>query len=368
MKISTNAFREFKNLILSLRDKEAGLEGGILIDLKDSMAYLSSNGTWGKIPFFSEEEEGEEVVEDNLRFYVDSAKFINITELYDNIFYDSKKGSFYYGVDTYKLEQKKVEDDFISDYIDDVFNSNSYGEVFEVTPDFKEMMKKASNYLSKDNMNPPVFRTIFCNNNRLFALSDNQLFEWKTEQSPEIQISYTVFSIINSLGSDVVVSASDNSVKVSKGTIEVITPSQKSLDAPPIDSKEFVSKYDHDTYFVIPKDVASNVFEFLSIYYKDSVTQNSAIKLYIGEEGNLIVDSTTQKDSIIRSIPVSDTNIEEMSFFVDALKLKKALSVTDSPFIKIKWSEDSYSLDIVGIDSDNIEEEYHVVFSYMKEE
>jgi len=359
MIIKTKVFNENAKLINHLWNKSEGVYGGIYFDFSNKMAYLNigtnKNDVKGKARF-SFEFSGDSPK----NFFVESSKFLSLASLYDELNYDSKQECFFHGKDKFKIEFIVPTDEVDTSIFDiPTEPENSFSD------DQIKILNKAKHFTTQVPEANPVFKTIFSTGQSIFSMFDNQLFECKVSL-PEMKMGNSSYEIISILGNDSKFGFYDNFIFIKNDCTEVMIPNNSAVEAPPIDTDNFVQSYHHNTYFTLGKDELQEIIKFLEIYYKENESKNNTLHFMKDvEENELKIESTTTKDSILRTIGLIDSNIDTMDFYVDALKLKLAASIIESPFIKFRWCSDKYGIEVTGIE-DETETDYHVIFSYMK--
>lgn len=355
MKIKTSVFKDKnnENLIKMLRNKEEGVNGGMYFDFNDSYVYLSGQSIKARVPFEYELSEGEKLP---LNFYIDSVKFLTLVEAFDELNYERE--TFFVGNEKFKVEILEADNE-----ISDIFDYNDFTDKVKVDSDFLNKVKKADKYIISDAEANPTFKTLFVNDNVLFTIAYNELFQTTVENVDDMKVSYDTLKIITILKEDSTMLYSEQFLKVVKNGIEVIIPNNVSVEAPPVLSEDFIDGYNHDTYFTIKKAKILPILKFLDVYYSDSMNKTAIIKLKYNKTDSIMeISSTTEKDQIVRNLEDVESNLDEIEFYVDATKLRNAIETIDDLTIKIKWTADKYALCIEGMEN----KDCSVVFSYMQ--
>ena len=359
MVIKTEAFQKNQKLISHLWNKNEGVYGGIYFDFVNKVAYLNMGTNKmdikgkAKFPFEFSGNAPE-------NFFVESSKFLSLVSLYDELEYDIEKESFFNGKDKFKIESITPIDE-----VDTSMFDNTTEAKLSFTEDQVSLLKKAKQFTTNVPEANPVFKTIFSTGNDIFSMFDNQLFQANTN-IPEMKMNNEAFDIIMILGTDSKFGFYDNFIIIENEGVTSVVPNNQAIEAPPINTPQFVESYSHNTYFSLGKDEIQNIIKFLEMYYKENDSKNNTLHfLKEKDEDELKIESITTKDSILRTINFIDTNISEMDFYVDALKLKLAVSTIEAPVIKFKWCADKYAIETIGIVG-NEETNYHIIFSYMR--
>lgn len=347
MKIFADSFKRWNRILETYQEKGNPIGESLYFNFQDEYIYFGNKDGIGRVKFYTEDKE------DIQNFFIPTNKFLNIITQYDFINID-KKFLITNSNDKYKLAT--IIDD---DKIDTSIFRKEFESRVDFTKDSIEKINRAMCFANKDEQNIN-YRNIFIQNKFICSLTTpTPMYESSINIEGDSCIQLNVAKTLTQVGSIaegcyLLCSESSKKIVSRDDEIEIIVPSNNSIEFPPNRSQKFIDSYSYLTKIKFSTDVLSRVLSSLRPYFSDVL--NSKIIFYINDDVTIKVsDSTNDIEKHISYIEVSD-ELKEKHFSISGSKLELALSVLKGKelFIDLPIDENSPIVNVYNDDTQHI--------------
>lgn len=322
MKIYCETFKKWIKVLETYQEKGDTVRESIYLNFKDSYCYFASSEGIGRIKFYFEKSDDEEIP----NFLIDSKKFLNIISQYDDINLN-KDFVFSNKKDKYKISV--IVDDTLIDT--DAIKQPFDGDEIEFSKEQVELIYKTSTFTNKDETNSN-YRNVFIKDNFIVALTTpTPMFESKFDFASEVILSLNVtktITIIGTISEGCFLCSKDgtNNRKILSRDreLELIVPGCSSVDFPPNRSDKFISSYKHGTILSVNPSSFLKTLQTLRPYYLEVV--NSKISISINDDLLIKVNDTQNEIEKHVEYISCDEKLKGIVVYFSAERLERILS------------------------------------------
>ena len=349
MKIFADSFKRWCRILETYQEKGNPIGESLYFDFTTEYVYFGSKDGIGRIKFYTEKEENDKIV----NFFISTNKFLNIITQYDFVFLTNelvlKNGNDKYKLSTI-IDDEKID---VSPFMKE-FNSK-----LNFDKDSIEKIARALMFTNKDEQNTN-YRNIFIQDKFVCSLTtQTPMYEAPIDINENIGLQLNVAKTLTQVGSIAegcyIMCGNSNKKIVSRDDeIELIVPSNSSIEFPTNRNQGFIDSYSYSTKIKFQTDVFSKVLSSLRPYFNDVL--NAKISIAINDDITLrVVDSTNEIEKHVSFIDVSE-ELKGKVFSISGSKLEQALGVLKGKeiYIDLPTNEDSPIVNMYTDDSQHV--------------
>lgn len=347
MKIKTENFRRFSSPILSSYVQGHKNSENMYLNFENSCAYFSNESFIAKLKFDFEIEDPSD--NDLKNILVDKEMFLALCTEYEELTLDADY-NFSYEEESFSIPHFVENQDYPEFNYDD-FTSYHLGS------GVLRNVRAASQYMGTHDPQEDYFG-VNIREDRVVGTDSAQVFEGElkdeTEEFPDIKLKGDIVKLVltisefevcylnyNENTDELYVTFGDNQ------ELDIATTQQDILRMPDVKDEEFISKYHHETYFVVEKTELLDVLDFFQVFVRNE--RNERLYLHITDENTLSVESQSKsKGNRNVSITDSDSRLVGEGFWIPRALVVKAVRSIEDDFVQFEVDQEAPAFNIVG--------------------
>lgn len=354
MTINAKNVVKYARICERLKDDTQPIYDSGLLDFEHETLTFGSQKGFGQIKMEVDGWDGKQKP-----FFVNLNSFINVIKEFPVLELNGFK--FKHGTDS-QFEISHLEDDT---RFPNFINS---GNASPVKIDSKALsaIKKCGLFVDIDGQ--ASLNGVFIKDGNVWGTNKNRLCEEYVDSLANADLALPRLAwetlIMDVLGEDIVIDKDDSSFFISNGNeIKLQLAVNSSLISPDIHNVNFISKFNHDNYIILEKDIFLGVINFIQPFVLSNASQR--IQLIFGST-QLEIKSEDNGNIISRKIPINEKvgNIDvDSKIWVSTNWIKTILGVLDGKTIKLQLDLTKPAINISAVENSQT----HVVYCRLTE-